>query len=54
MLMLSKISEDCSSADVPTFKKYEQDGLDVERPDVIRGRKIEKLIQDLVNKEPPK
>jgi len=50
MLVLSKISEGCNSADVPTFKKYKQDGLDVERPDIIRGQKIEKLIQDLVNK----
>lgn len=51
MFMLSKISEDCNSADVPTFKKYKQNGLHVERPDIIWGWKKEKLIQDLVNKE---
>lgn len=54
MLMLGKISEDCNSADVPAFKKYKQDGLNVERPDIVWGQKIEKLIQDLVNKEPKK
>ena len=52
--MLSKISEDCNSADVPAFKKYKQDELDVERSDIIWGQKIEKLIRDLVNKETPK
>lgn len=52
--MLSKISEDCNGADVPSFKKFKQDGLDVERFDIIWGQKIEKLIQDLVNKEAKK
>lgn len=55
MLMLSKILEDCSSANVvPAFRKCTQDGLDVERPNIIWDRKTEKLIQDLVNKETKK
>lgn len=55
MLMLSKISESCSSADVvPVLQKCRQDGLGIERPEIMWGWKIEKLIQNLVNEEPKK
>lgn len=54
MLMLSKISEGSSSADVPVFQKCRQDGLDIEKPYITWSWKIEKLIQDLVNEKPKK